>query len=99
MLRDATKQLEEDLMDQGHQSMCVTSTTVLGVGASCYDLAGLQAETPQSPSSLLDTELNEAQKDAQELRAHVQGSAMDMPSGSGETDQVVQREFKRPRVE
>ena len=46
MLRNATNQLEEDLMDQGHQSMCVTSTTVLGVGASCYDLAGLQAETP-----------------------------------------------------
>ena len=86
-------------MDQRHQSMCVTSTTVLGVGASCYDLAGLQAETPQSPSSLLDTELNEAQKDAQALRTHVQGSPMDTPSGIGETDQVAQRECKRPRVE
>ena len=78
MLRSATKQLEEDLMDQHHQSMC---------------------ETPPSPSSLLDTELNEAQKDALELRTHVQGSPMDTPSGIGETDQVAKHECKRPRVE
>ena len=98
-MQEATIRLEADLMVRAKQSMCSASTTIRTNDAACDDSAGLQAETPQSPSSLLDTELNEAQRDAQDLRAHVQGSAMDMPSGIGEMDQVVQREFKRPRVE
>ena len=98
LLRKALHRSQEDLMVQGNQSMCPASTTVLGVGAARPDSAGLQAETPPTASSLLDAELNEAQKDAQELRTHVHVGAIDMPS-SGDPDQVVKREFKRLRVD